>query len=249
MVVRQSGVGKSRIVESVGRAACVVGYRVALHHQRRPAHWTDRPPGRHTLPKRLRDHAVLRLAHHRLKIRLRQDRTQRNLASRQLAVQDHRRTTPALDDGGDQHRLRRLGHLPGRPAVGDGLPRPCRGWRHHHQDQRPLLPCAPRRHEEDHRNQVTPTCPATIIPSTWIARIHRQAPVPSSLSHRDIGLLFDRDQHPPVLPLLTHRGVAPVRRQQRRALVAGPALDVLAGARLPPTPRQWPWYTAQGRRW
>ena len=41
---------------------------------------------------------------------------------------------------------------------------------------------------------MTPTCPATIIPSTWIARIHRQAPVPSSLSHRDIGLLFDRDQ-------------------------------------------------------
>ena len=215
VMVGQSGVGKSRIVESVGRAACVVGYRVRYTTSADLLTDLTARLADHTLPKRLRYYArfdwliIDEFAFDKI------ERNETSQAANLLyKIIDGRRQR--LDDGGDQHRLRRLGHLPGRPAVGDGLPRPCRGWRHHHQDQRPLLPCALRRHEEDDRNQVTPTCPATIIPSTWIARIHRQAPVPSSLSHRDIGLLFDRDQQP------VHADQERIGQQDTEPFLSGP---------------------------
>jgi DNA replication protein DnaC len=57
VMVGQSGVGKSRIVESVGRAACVVGYRVRyITSAELLADLTARLAD-HTLPKRLRYYA------------------------------------------------------------------------------------------------------------------------------------------------------------------------------------------------
>ncbi len=57
VMVGQSGVGKSRIVESIGRAACVAGYRV--HYATSASLLTDLTArlADHTLPKRLRYYA------------------------------------------------------------------------------------------------------------------------------------------------------------------------------------------------
>jgi DNA replication protein DnaC len=57
ILVGQSGVGKSRIIQSVGRAACVVGYRV--RYTTSAALLTDltKRLADHTLPKQLRSYA------------------------------------------------------------------------------------------------------------------------------------------------------------------------------------------------
>ena len=54
VMVGQSGVGKSRIVESVGRAACVVGYRVRYTTSADLLTDLTARLADHTLPKRLR---------------------------------------------------------------------------------------------------------------------------------------------------------------------------------------------------
>jgi DNA replication protein DnaC len=57
VMVGQSGVGKSRIVESVGRAACVVGYRVRYTTSADLLTDLTARLADHTLPKRLRYYA------------------------------------------------------------------------------------------------------------------------------------------------------------------------------------------------
>ena len=49
----------------------------------------------------------------------------------------------AVDGVGDEHRFRGLGRLPGRPAAGDGVPGPDRGWGDHPEDQWQVLSSPP----------------------------------------------------------------------------------------------------------
>src|SRR5260370_18240630 len=57
VMVGQSGVGKSRIIQAVGRAACVVGYRVRYTTSSGLLADLTARPADHTLPKRLRYYA------------------------------------------------------------------------------------------------------------------------------------------------------------------------------------------------
>src|SRR5581483_1017096 len=126
---------------------------------------------------------------------LRQDRTQRNAASRQPALQDHRRPHAALDGAGDEHRLRRLGRIPGRPAAGDGLPRPCRGRRHYPEDQGPLLSRPPRRRQGGHAGDVTALHSVQLVTIVCTGcKIASPGNYFKPLPRRDLALLADRDQ-------------------------------------------------------
>ena len=192
VMVGQSGVGKSRIVESVGRAACVVGYRVRYTTSADLLTDLTARLADHTLPKHLRYYArfdwliIDEFAFD--KIERNETSQAANLLYKIIDGRRQRSTTVVTNIDFDAWGT----YLDDPPLAMAFLDRVVDGAIIIKINGRSYR--AHRRHEEDDRNQVTPTCPATIIPSTWIARIHRQAPVPSSLSHRDIGLLFDRDQ-------------------------------------------------------
>ncbi len=143
VLVGQSGVGKSRIIQSIGRAACAQGLRVRYTTSGGLIEDLTAALADQTLPRRLRYYAGFDLL---IVDEFGFDRLERREAPRrrQSAVQDDRRPdAETLDRPGDEHRLRRLGRLPGRPAPGDGLAGPDRGRGDHRENQRQIVPGAP----------------------------------------------------------------------------------------------------------
>ena len=104
--VGQSGLGKSRLIQSIGLAACMLEQRVR---------YITSGELLEDLTAALADQTIhdrVRAVDHR-RIRLRSQRTRRLPGGRQLVVQNHRRPQPALQHRpGDEHRLRIMGGLP-----------------------------------------------------------------------------------------------------------------------------------------
>ncbi len=138
VLVGQSGVGKSFLMQALGRRACALGYRVRYITSARPAAGPVRPSGGQKLAPARAVLCTLRLVDHR-RIRLRPAGATGFATGDQPAVQDHRRPHSAIDVSGDQRRFRALGRVPGRSAVGDGVPGPCSRRRHHLENPRQIV--------------------------------------------------------------------------------------------------------------
>ena len=140
ILVGQTGLGKSRILQAVGHAACVQGYRVRYATSAKLLQEFTAALADGTFTRMLADYARLDLL---LIDEFGFDRLERE-AQAQASTFYYRlldaRTRPSFDGPGDEHRLRRVGRLPRRPAAGDGVPRPPGRWRRDPQAHRPLLP-------------------------------------------------------------------------------------------------------------
>ena len=142
VMVGQSGVGKSHIIQAIGQQACVLGYRVryttsALLLNDLTASLADQ-----TLPRRLRYYANFDLV---ILDEFGFDRIERTESPQaaSLLYKLINARSGAIDGVGVEHRFRRLGRLPGRSAAGDGVPGPDRGWGDHSEDQRQVVSSPP----------------------------------------------------------------------------------------------------------
>ena len=140
ILVGQTGLGKSRILQAVGHAACVQGYRVRYATSAKLLQEFTAALADGTFARMLAEYARFDLLADR-RIRLRPPGARGAGPGQHLLLPPARRPHgPAFDGAGDEHRLHRLGRLPRRPAVGDGVSRPpgrrCRDPEAH----RPLLP-------------------------------------------------------------------------------------------------------------
>ena len=157
VLVGQSGVGKSRIVKSIGQAACVAGHRVRYTTSADllvdlTARLADR-----TLPRRIRYYArfdwliIDEFAFD--KIERSESPQASNLLYKIIDARSQRSTTVVTNVDFDAWV-----QIPGRSVAGDGLPGPGGRRCHHPEDQRQVLPCPPGRHQKDDCNQLTKAC-------------------------------------------------------------------------------------------
>ena len=145
VMVGQSGVGKEPYRPGGRPAGVRAGLARALHDQRRIC-WNDLR--RHWPTRRCRSGCEYYASFDLLIIdEFGFDRIERTevAAGGEPAVQGHRRAQRAAFDGaGDEHRLRGLGRVPGRCAVGDGVAGSRRGRGDHPEDRRQVLSGASR---------------------------------------------------------------------------------------------------------
>ena len=124
ILVGQTGLGKSRILQAMGHAACVLGYRVRYATSAKLLQEFTAALADGTFDsdaRRLRP--IGSVADRR--IRLRPPGARGSSSGQHVLLSPARRPHgPAFDGVGDQHRLRSLGRLPRRPAAGDGVSRP-----------------------------------------------------------------------------------------------------------------------------
>ena len=143
VLVGQSGVGKSRIIQAIGQSACVLGYRVRYTTSADVLADLTASLADQTLPRRLREYAHFDLL---IIDEFGFDRIERSEA-RQAASLLYKlidaAEPEAIDGVGDEHRLRGVGRLPGRSAAGDGVSGPDRGRCDHREDQRQVVPSPP----------------------------------------------------------------------------------------------------------
>ena len=113
VMVGQSGVGKSHIIQAIGQRACVLGYRVRYTTSAELLAHLTAALADQTLPQRLREYARVDLL---ILDEFGFDRIERAEArpGGEPALQGDRRAQPAaLDGAGDEHRLRGVGRVPG----------------------------------------------------------------------------------------------------------------------------------------
>ena len=140
--VGQSGVGKSHLIQAIGRAACVLGYRVRYETSASILQALTAALADHTLPRLLRYYAKFDLV---ILDEFGFDRVERlespqaaSLLYKLINVRSERSTA-----SGDEHRFREMGRVSGRSAAGDGVPGPDRGRGDHPEDQRQVVPSSP----------------------------------------------------------------------------------------------------------
>ena len=111
--------------------------------------------------------------------RFAQERSGQVSASSLPSLPQRSSSLAAFNDGGDQYRLRCVGSLPGRSAVGDGHAGSGGRQGDHYQDQRQVVPCLPCQHQENAGTQVRTTSPGKII-----ALLQLQKPIGRQSSHQ-----------------------------------------------------------------
>ena len=112
VMVGQSGVGKSHIIQAIGQRACVLGYRVRYTTSGEVLRAPDGRAGGPDLAAaapRIRGFRPLDPR----RVRLRPRGARRGRSGGELALQADQRAKPAaLDGAGDEHRLRGVGRVP-----------------------------------------------------------------------------------------------------------------------------------------
>ena len=121
VLVGQTGLGKSRILQAVGHAACVLGYRVRYATSAKLLQESTAALADGSFAEMLEEYARFDLllidefGFDRL------EREGRSQASNFLLSPAGRSHGATFDGVGDEYRLQGLGRLPGRSAAGGGV--------------------------------------------------------------------------------------------------------------------------------
>ena len=140
ILVGQTGLGKSRILQSMGHAACVLGYRVRYATSAKLLQESTAALADGTFAQLLDAYARWDLL---LIDEFGFDRWERagSSSGQHVLLSSARRTLgTAVDCLGDQYRLQSVGRLPRRPAAGHCVSRPPGRWSGDPEAHRSFLP-------------------------------------------------------------------------------------------------------------
>ena len=139
IMVGQSGVGKSFLLQAIGEAACVLGYSVRYTTSAAMLEDLTAAIADRTLPKRVRYYAnfdfliIDEFGYDHI------EREQSPQAANLFFKIIDARNRPSFDRPGHQHGLQGLGQKSRRVQSRRGIPRSHRRRRHHPQNQRQIL--------------------------------------------------------------------------------------------------------------